>query len=101
MNKKLYVGNLNYRTTEDGLREAFSQAGQVVEVKMISDKMTGRSRGFAFVEMSTEAEANAAIDMFHDKELEGRKLVVNIAKPEEKRERPMGGERRFNNNQGY
>jgi RNA recognition motif-containing protein len=94
MNTKLYIGNMSYRTSDDSLREAFSKAGQVVSAKTIVDKMTGRSRGFGFVEMSSEAEANAAIEMWHDKDLEGRNLIVNIAKPEEKRERPMGGERR-------
>ncbi len=96
MNTKLYVGGISYRTTDDGLRDAFAQAGQVVSARIIMDKMTGRSRGFGFVEMTSEADANAAIDMWNDKELEGRKLIVNIARPEEKRERGSmgGGDRR-------
>lgn len=91
MEKKLYVGGINYRTTDDGLRDAFAQAGEVVSAQILMDKMTGRSRGFGFVEMATPEAAQAAIDMWNDKELEGRKLIVNIAKPPEKRDRPMGG----------
>jgi RNA recognition motif-containing protein len=91
MDKKLYVGGINYRTTDDGLRDAFAQAGEVLSAQILMDKMTGRSRGFGFVEMATPEGAQAAIDMWNDKELEGRKLIVNVAKPMEKRERPMGG----------
>ncbi len=92
MNTKLYIGGINYRTTDDGLKEAFARAGQAVSARIIMDKMTGRSRGFGFVEMASEADANAAIEMWNDKELDGRKLIVNVARPEEKRERSsMGG----------
>lgn len=85
MAKKLYVGGLSYNTTEDSLREAFSQAGTVESAAVITDRMTGRSKGFGFVEMATDEEAQAAIEMFHDKELEGRKLTVNEARPREER----------------
>lgn len=81
MAKKLYVGGVSYQTTEAGLRDAFSQCGTVVSAAIIIDKMTGRSKGFGFVEMSTDDEANAAIDMWNGKELEGRKLTVNEARP--------------------
>lgn len=81
MAKKLYVGGVSYQTTEAGLRDAFAQAGNVVSATIIIDKMTGRSKGFGFVEMSSDDEANAAIDMWNGKELEGRKLTVNEARP--------------------
>ncbi|MFH0818846.1 MAG: RNA-binding protein [Patescibacteria group bacterium] len=85
MNKKLYVGGISYSTQEAGLREAFSQAGSVVEAVIIMDRATGRSKGFGFVEMSTEEEAQTAIDMWHGKELDGRKLTVNEARPPQKK----------------
>ena len=85
MNKKLYVGGISYSTQEAGLREAFSQAGSVVEAVIIMDRATGRSKGFGFVEMSTEEEAQVAIDMWHGKELDGRKLTVNEARPPQKK----------------
>ena len=81
MNKKLYVGGINYDSSEDALKEYFSQAGTVESAKIISDKMTGRSRGFGFVEMATEEEAKKAIEMFNGQELEGRRLTVNEARP--------------------
>jgi RNA recognition motif-containing protein len=84
MEKKLYVGSLSYSTTEDGLKEYFSQAGQVESVVIIKDKFSGRSKGFGFVEMSTEEEAQKAIEMFNDKEFDGRKLTVNEARPMKK-----------------
>jgi len=83
--KKLYVGGLSYDTTEDGLREAFAQAGSVVSATIILDRMSGRSKGFGFVEYGTDEEANAAIEMWNGKELDGRKVVVNEAKPMEPR----------------
>ncbi|MFA6340787.1 MAG: RNA-binding protein [Candidatus Paceibacterota bacterium] len=83
--KKLYVGGVSYGTTEDGLRSAFSKAGEVVSVAIIMDKMTGRSKGFGFVEMATEDAAQAAIEMWNGKELDGRKLTVNEARPKEER----------------
>ena len=83
--KKLYVGGVSYSTTEDSLREAFSKAGEVASVAIIMDKMTGRSKGFGFVEMTTEEGAKAAIEMWNGKELDGRKLTVNEARPREER----------------
>ena len=81
MAKKLYVGGIAYETSENGLRDAFAQAGTVVSAAIIMDRMTGRSKGFGFVEMSNDAEAQAAIDMWNGKELDGRKLTVNEARP--------------------
>ncbi|PIR02811.1 MAG: RNA-binding protein [Candidatus Nealsonbacteria bacterium CG_4_9_14_3_um_filter_35_11] len=81
MEKKLYIGSLSYSTTEDSLRDLFSQAGTVDSVAVIIDKISGRSKGFGFVEMSTEEEAEKAIEMFNGKELDGRKIVVNEARP--------------------
>ena len=89
MESKLYVGNLAYHVTEHQLREMFSQAGEIKEITLILDRNTGHSKGFWFVEMMTQAEAEKAIQMFNDQELEGRKIVVNIARPRE--ERPRGG----------
>ena len=86
MNKKLYVGNFSYNTTEDQLQELFAQAGQVVAVTLISDRETGRSKGFGFVEMSSEAEATAAIEKFNGKQVDGRALTVAEARPPQKRE---------------
>ncbi|NTW15811.1 MAG: RNA-binding protein [Candidatus Moranbacteria bacterium] len=86
MAKKLYVGNLSYGTTEESLRAAFEQAGTVVSVAVIMDKMTGRSRGFGFVEME-DADMDKAIEMWNGKELDGRELVVNEARPLEDRPR--------------
>lgn len=85
MATKLYVGGVPYRSTADGLRDAFAQAGNVVSSVIIMDKMTGRSKGFGFVEMSTEEEAQKAIEMWDGKEFEGRTLKVNEAKPLEPR----------------
>jgi len=85
MNKRLYVGGISYDTTEDGLRQAFEQAGTVESVKIITDSDSGRSKGFGFVEMATPEEAQAAIEMWNGKELDGRTLVVNEARPLEDR----------------
>jgi len=90
MSKKLYVGSLSYNTTDSSLKEYFAQAGTVESAMVIMDKMTGRSKGFGFVEMSTEEEAQSAIEMFHGKEFEGRNLVVNEARPQEDRPRTGG-----------
>ncbi|MBL7021836.1 RNA-binding protein [Patescibacteria group bacterium] len=81
MEKKLYVGNLSYSTTEDMLKESFGQAGSVESAVVITDKMSGRSKGFGFVEMSTPEEAQAAIEMWNDKEIDGRAVKVNEARP--------------------
>lgn len=85
MSNKLYVGNLSFQTTSRDLQEMFGQAGTVESVNLVEDHNTGRSRGFAFVEMSTNAEATAAIDQFNGKDLGGRALKVNEAKPREPR----------------
>src|SRR5204863_8041357 len=99
MSTKLYIGNLAFQTTSQELQELFAQAGTVESASVVEDRMTGRSRGFAFVEMSTKEEATAAIDQFNGKELGGRALKVNEAKPRENRAGGGGG-RGFNNNRG-
>jgi RNA recognition motif-containing protein len=81
----LYVGNLNYRATENDLGNLFSEFGNVESVKLVMDKMTGRARGFAFVEMPNEDEANRAIESLNNKEFMTRNMIVNKAKPMEKR----------------
>ena len=86
MGKRLYVGNLSFNTTELELREVFSQYGTVAETKMVMDRETGRPRGFAFVEMGSDAEAKQAIDQLNGRELGGRALTVNEAQ-----ERSGGG----------
>jgi len=106
---KLYVGGIPYRTTEDELRTAFEEAGTVSSASIISDRMTGRSRGFGFVEMADEAAAQAAIDRWDGKELDGRMLSVSFARPQA--DRPQGdrggrggfggGNDRGGYNQGY
>lgn len=89
-NKKLFVGNLAWTTTEDSLTAAFGQAGTVVSVKVPLNDM-GKSRGIAFVEMSTEEEAQNAIEMFHEKEIDGRDITVNVARPQSPRPRREEG----------
>lgn len=95
MAKKLYVGSLSYSTSDEALRTAFSQAGTVETATVITDKMTGRSKGFGFVEMATDEEAQAAIDMWNGKELDGRTVVVNEARPMGERPARSGGGRDF------
>ncbi len=90
MAKKLYVGGLPYTTTEDTLKETFSQAGTVETATVIIDKMSGRSKGFGFVEMATEEEAQKAIELLNGKDLEGRNITVNEARPMEARPRTGG-----------
>ncbi|MEK6282128.1 MAG: RNA-binding protein [Acidobacteriota bacterium] len=85
MGTKLYVGNLSFRTTSDELKDAFAAAGTVESASVIEDRDTGRSRGFAFVEMATPEEAAAAIEQFNGKDFGGRNLTVNEAKPREDR----------------
>ena len=85
MSKKLYVGNLAFQTTSQDLQELFAQAGTVESASVIEDRDTGRSKGFAFVEMSTDEEAAAAIEQFNGKEIAGRALKVNEARPRENR----------------
>ena len=82
---RLFVGNLSYQTMQDDLQEYFSQAGVVTSVNLMQDKVTGKSRGFAFVEYATAEEANKAVEQFNGKELQGRALTVNIARPREER----------------
>ena len=91
MSSKLYVGNLSYDTTEEELTETFSEAGTVTSCSIVLDRETQRSRGFAFVEMSSADEAKAAIETFAGKEISGRPLVVNEARPREDRPRGGGG----------
>ena len=96
MNKKLYVGNLNYEVTEEDLRQLFSSSGEVVDVKIITDRDTGRPRGFAFVTMASADDASKAIEALHGQGFHGRNLTVNLAR-EEPRERSgasRGGFRR-------
>ncbi len=91
MNKKLYVGGLPYSVTEDKLQEIFSAHGSVESARVITDRFTGRSRGFGFVEMSSEEEAQTAIDSLNGSDLEGRSLTVNEARPQENRGGGGGG----------
>lgn len=85
MGTKLYVGGLPYATTEEELKEAFSAAGTVTSAVIITDRMSGRSKGFGFVEFETGEEAEKAIEMFHESEMGGRKIIVNEARPREER----------------
>ena len=89
MATRLFVGNLTFTTTENDLQDHFGQAGSVVSVNIMQDRATGRSRGFGFVDMSSQEEATKAIEMFHQKDFQGRALTVNEARPRE--ERPPGG----------
>ena len=104
---RLFVGNLSYQTMASDLQDCFSQAGVVRTVDVMFDKFTGKSRGFAFIEMSTPEEANKAVEMFHSKELQGRLLTVNIARPREDRPprsgppRGRGGEGRDSGRREY
>ena len=98
MSKKLYVGNLSFQTTSQDLQQLFAQAGTVESASVIEDRDTGQSKGFAFVEMSTEEEAAAAIEQFNGKEVGGRALKVNEARPRENRS--GGGGRGFGGNRG-
>ena len=98
MAKKLFVGGLSYETTEATLKETFAQAGTVESVNVITDKISGRSKGFGFVEMSSEEEAQKAIEMFNGKELDGKNVTVNEARPLESRPSRKGG---FNRDRGF
>jgi len=100
MAKKLYVGNLSYDTNDDGLREAFSKFGTVESATIIMNKDTGRSKGFGFVEMTSDEEAQAAIEGMNGKEIDGRQLTVNEARPMEARP-ANGGFRRGGNSGGF
>lgn len=100
MATRLYVGGLPYSTTEDALRAAFAQAGSVVSASIIMDKMTGRSKGFGFVEMGSDPEAQKAIEMWNGKDFEGRRLTVNEARPMEPRAPRQGNGGGYNQNGG-
>jgi len=89
LSKKLYVGNLSFRTSSSDLDQLFSQYGSVISAQVLEDRETGRSRGFGFVEMNSDEEATSAIEALHDREFQGRRLTVNEAKPREPR--PGGG----------
>ena len=104
MEVKLYVGNLSYSTTEEHLRELFSQAGNVTSVALIKDRTTGQSKGFAFIEMDAQASAQKAITMFNDYAMNDRQLAVSFARPREERggfqkrnrdQKRGGGQRRY------
>ncbi|HYK19315.1 MAG TPA: RNA-binding protein [Pyrinomonadaceae bacterium] len=97
---KLYVGNLSFQTSREDLQELFSQAGTVESVNVIEDRDTGRSRGFAFIEMSSSEEGNAAIQQFNGHDVGGRTLNVNEAKPREERGGGRGGFGGSRNNSG-
>ncbi|MEG1480176.1 MAG: RNA-binding protein [Kiritimatiellia bacterium] len=87
----IYVGNLAYDTTEDGLRGAFSQYGEVASARVVTDRMTGRSKGFGFVEMTSAEEGNAAIAALNGADLDGRAIRVNESQPKPREDRPRGG----------
>ena len=98
---KLYVGNLSFRTSSEELSELFAQAGTVESASVVEDRDTGRSRGFGFVEMSSREEAEAAINQFNGKEINGRVLTVNEAKPRENRGGGFGGGNRNGGRRGF
>ena len=85
MGTRLFVGGLPWAVRDDALRAAFEKAGEVVSATVIEDRMSGRSKGFGFVEMASETETQAAIDMWHEQDLEGRRIIVNEARPREDR----------------
>ncbi|RRS04641.1 RNA-binding protein [Aquabacterium soli] len=105
MENKLYVGNLSYSTRDDDLQQQFSQYGQVSSAKVMMDRDTGRSKGFAFVEMGSAADAQSAIQGLNGQTVDGRALVVNLARPREERSGGFGGGgggyRGGNNRGGY
>lgn len=98
MNNKLYVGNLPYNVTSDGLRDLFAEFGEITEANIIIFKDSGRSRGFGFVEFVNESDATNAVSQMDQKEVGGRKLVVNIAKPMEPRDNNGGNRGGYSNN---
>jgi RNA recognition motif-containing protein len=101
MGNKLYVGNLAYSVRDDSLQEAFAQFGSVTSAKVMMDRDTGRSKGFGFVEMGSDAEAQAAINGMNGQALEGRAIVVNEARPREDRPGGFGGGGRSGGGGGY
>jgi cold-inducible RNA-binding protein len=100
MESKLYVGNLSYNTTEDDLRTLFSQAGEIKEISLIMDRETRRPKGFGFVEMANQVDAEKAIQMFNEYEIDGRKITVNIARPREERGSSGGNRGNFGRSRG-
>ncbi|HEU4914870.1 MAG TPA: RNA-binding protein [Candidatus Saccharimonadales bacterium] len=102
MATKLFVGSLSYNTTDASLEEFFAAIGNVVSAKVIIDRDTNRSKGFGFVEMSTEEEAKAAVEKLNNQELDGRQIIVNEARPQENRERrPFSGGGQGNRGGGF
>lgn len=99
MAKKLYIGGISYNTTEDGLKKYFSQAGNVESATIITDKFSGRSKGFGFVEMATDEEAQKAIETLNGTDLDGRNISVAEARPKE--ERPARSSNNFRDRGGY
>ena len=100
MSNKLFVGNLSFNTTENDLQDAFAAFGTVTETNLMMDRMTNRPRGFGFVTMSSADEAKKAIAGLHGKEIDGRALTVNVAKPREERPAGGGGRREFGGRSG-
>lgn len=103
MQKRLFIAGLPFSSTEDELRDYFSGAGKITSIKIITDRDSGRSKGFGFIEYETEEEAKKAMEMYHESEFGGRKLIVAEAKPQETRERSFdsrGGNRGRDNNRG-
>ena len=98
MSQKIYVGNLNYATTDEGLTNCFSQFGEVLSSIVIKDRATGQSKGFGFVEFAEAQSADAAIEGMNGKELDGRRLRVNMAEEKPRRERPRGN---FSRNRSF
>lgn len=95
MSNKLFVGNLSFNTTENDLQDAFAACGTVTEANLMTDRVSGRSRGFGFVTMSTTEEAQNAIRQMHGKSVDGRALTVNLARPREERSSGGGGRRQY------
>ena len=100
MAKRLFVGSLSFSTTQGQVEELFAQAGTVATVNLITDKFSGQSKGFAFVEMSSDEEADEAIKKFNNFELDGRRIVVNVARPKEDRPQRSGGNGGYNRSGG-
>lgn len=101
MAKRLFVGNLTYSTTSAQLEELFSQVGKIATLNLITDKFSGQSKGFAFVEYATDEEAVEAIKKFNNFELDGRKMVVNEARPQEDRSNRPNSDRSFNRTRSW
>ena len=97
----IYVGNLSYQTTEDELRDLFAEFGDVVSAKLIEDKFTGQSKGFGFVEMSNNSEAQKAMDELNGRDVNGRSVTVNQARPRQERSRGGGGGRGYGGGNRY